>query len=70
MNLTGKGREYLDSALRVALGAGTVLVSSYVLSRIKERQAVETRLERLEQMIETLSVSEEKAAESEHKQEH
>jgi len=62
--VAGKGRKYLDSALRVALGAGAVFGSAYVLSRIKERQAMETRLNRLEQMVETLSVSEEETAES------
>jgi hypothetical protein len=64
MRWGGKGRKYLDSVLRVALGAGTVLGSAYVFSRIKERQAMETRLDRLEQMVEALSASEERSSES------
>jgi hypothetical protein len=67
--MTGTGRKYFDSALRVALGAATVLGSSYVLSRIKERQAMETRIDRLEQMIEALSVSDGKPAENVQKEE-
>ena len=70
MSGTGKGRRYLDSALRIALGAGAVLGSSYLLSRIKERQALETRLDRLEQMVDSLTPFEEKTAESELKREH
>lgn len=51
----GRGFSYLGSALRVALGAGAVLGGSYFFSRIKERQSVEARLDRLEQMVEELA---------------
>ena len=61
MSFAYTGMKYLGSALRVALGAGAVLGGSYVLSRIKERQLMESRLDRLEQMVEKISsVSEEK----------
>ena len=54
------GRKYLSSALRVALGAGTVLGGAFIISRIKDKQSMEARIERLEQMVQQLSTSEEK----------
>lgn len=48
-------RRFVRSALSITLGAGTVLGGAYALSRIRETQEVETRLERLEQIVEKLS---------------
>jgi hypothetical protein len=70
MRITHKGMKYLSSALRVALGAGTVLGGSYVLSRIKERQALETRLDHLEQMVEQLASAEDEETKGAKEQEY
>lgn len=48
-------RKYLRPVMNIALGAGAVVGGAYVVSRIKEKQDTETRLDRLEQMIESLS---------------
>jgi len=46
--------------LRVAAGAGTVVGGAYIFSRIKEKQETETRLDRLEQIVEEVSKEKEK----------
>ncbi len=48
-------RKYLRPVLNIALGAGAVVGGAYVVSRIREKQDTETRLDRLEQMVESLS---------------
>ena len=52
METKNRGKGYLNKFLKVALGAGTVVGGAYVYSRLKEKQAVETRLERMEQIME------------------
>lgn len=47
--------EYVRTFLNIALGAGTVVGGAYLFSRIKEKQETETRLSRLEQIVEQLS---------------
>jgi hypothetical protein len=47
-----KGKRYLRSGLSVLLGAGATLGGSFLISRIREKQDVEIRLGRLEQMLE------------------
>lgn len=47
--------EYVRTFLNIALGAGTVVGGAYLFSRIKEKQEGETRLSRLEQIVERLS---------------
>jgi hypothetical protein len=48
-------RRYLKGFFGVAAGAGAVLGAAYLYSRIKEKQNAETRLERIEQIIDELS---------------
>lgn len=60
MHMTKGVRGFLGSALNVALGAGAVLGGSYIVSRIKEKRDIETRLERMEQILDKLSEKEEK----------
>lgn len=60
METKNRAKGYLNKFLKVALGAGTVVGGAYVYSRLKEKQAVETRLERMEQVIEEVSSLEEK----------
>ncbi|MBS3909423.1 MAG: hypothetical protein KGZ93_07335 [Actinobacteria bacterium] len=55
MHTTMKTIKYLRSALNFALGAGAVVGGSYIFSRIKEKQDAETRIERMEQILEKLS---------------
>ena len=47
--------QYLRTVLNIALGAGTVVGGAYLFTRIKEKQETETRLSRLEQIVEQLS---------------
>lgn len=60
MKTMHRGRRYLRSGFSILLGAGATLGGSFLLSRIREKQDVETRLGRLEQMLE--QVGEEKTA--------
>ena len=55
METKNRAKGYLDKFLKVALGAGTVVGGAYVFSRLKEKQAVETRLERMGQIIDEIS---------------
>jgi hypothetical protein len=50
-----KTSTYIKGFLSVAAGAGAVLGAAYVYSRIKEKQDAETRLERIEQIVDELS---------------
>lgn len=50
----------LGSTLNVALGVGAVLGGSYLFSRVCEKQDIEARLERMEQMLEKLSREEQR----------
>ena len=54
MSFAHHGIRHLGSVFRFALGAGGVLGGSYLLSRLKERQSLESRLDRLELMVEKL----------------
>lgn len=60
MEITKNVRRLLGSTLNVALGAGVVLGSSYLFSRIKEKQEIEARLDRMEQILDKLSGEEPK----------
>lgn len=59
----------MGSAVKVALGAGVVLGSSHIFSRLKERHFMESRIDRLEQAVDKLSASEEEGAGSRRDQE-
>lgn len=48
------GMKYFSNALKVTLGAGAALGSTYLLCRIKDKQESETSLSRLEKMLEEL----------------
>ena len=48
------GLKYFSNALKVTLGAGAALGSTYLLCRIKDKQESETSLSRLEKMLEEL----------------
>jgi len=54
-DMANKGMRYLGNALKITLGAGTVLGGTYLFSRISEKQDTESSLSRLEQMLEELS---------------
>ncbi len=49
-----KARMYAGSFLKFALGASAVIGGAYVVSRIKEKQDTEIRLERMEQILEEI----------------
>ena len=57
-------RTILKPILNILFGAGAVVGGVYIYSRIKEKQETETRLDRMEQMIETLSEKKESAGKS------
>lgn len=48
------GMKVFGNALKVTLGAGAALGSTYLLCRIKDKQESETSLSRLEKMLEEL----------------
>lgn len=50
----GRAKSVTRIVSRVAVGAGAVVGASYIVSRIKEKQESESRLERLEQIVEGL----------------
>lgn len=45
------GMFYLRSALSLAIGIGSVITGSYVATRLKEKQDMEARLNRMEQIL-------------------
>jgi len=53
-------KKYLGDASKIAAGAGLVIVSAYIISRIKEKQATEARLARLEEILEKFSAKKSK----------
>lgn len=57
MTMKYKSMHYLRSGLTVVLGAGATLASSFLVSRLREKQDVESRLDRLEQMIDDLGTT-------------
>lgn len=58
-----KTGHYLRGALSVALGAGAVLGTGYLFSRIREKQSDEGILSRLEQILEETADAEAAPAE-------
>lgn len=52
METKHKTKRYLRTFLNIAAGAGAVVGGAYVFSRLKEKQNTETRLERMEQILE------------------
>lgn len=54
-----RAKGYFKTILNVALGAGAVVGGAYVFSRLKEKQDTEIRLERMEQILEEISETEE-----------
>lgn len=50
-----KAKKYLNSLINIALGAGAVIGGTYVFSRLKEKQDTETRLQRMEQILDELA---------------
>jgi hypothetical protein len=62
--------KYLRPVLSVLVGSGAALGGSYLFSRIKERQETETRLARLEHLLEELvKVEQEKSGQGKVKNE-
>lgn len=55
MKEKSRTRRYAGTLLTLAAGAGAVVGGAYVVSRIKEKQDTETRLERMEQLVEELA---------------
>jgi len=64
MTMAETGRSYLSIALKIALGAGAVLGTAYLFSRLREKRDVEERLDRLERMLERLAASEDAEVEA------
>ncbi|GAN34288.1 MAG: hypothetical protein DYG83_08250 [Candidatus Brocadia sp. AMX2] len=60
MGIINRTRTYLGSLVTIAGGVGAVLVGAYIFSRIKERQEKETRLERIEQILQKLAEEQKK----------
>ena len=54
------GKVLVYPAARFTLGAVSAIGGSYLVSRIGEKQAAETRLERLEKIVEKLVLDSEK----------
>ena len=52
MDWGNRGRKYFRNTLTVALGAGAALGSAFLASRVSEKQGAETRLSRLEELLE------------------
>lgn len=52
MEMKKRTSRYAGTLFSLALGAGAVVGGAYVVSRIREKQETETRLERMEQMLE------------------
>lgn len=61
MEKTEMAKRYLGDAAKIAAGAGLVIGAAYIISRVKEKQATEARLARLEEILE--KISEEKSKE-------
>lgn len=57
MTKKSRSMQYMRSGLTVLLGAGATLASSFLVSRLKEKQDAESRLDRLEQMIDDLGTT-------------
>ncbi|MCG8336096.1 MAG: hypothetical protein MJE63_16395 [Proteobacteria bacterium] len=55
------GKLFVYPAARFALGAVSTIGGSYLVSRIGEKQVAETRLERLEKIVEKLATEQEAA---------
>ena len=55
MEKVDTAKRYLGDAAKIAAGAGLVIGAAYITSRIKEKQATEARLARLEEILEKLS---------------
>ncbi|BBO17167.1 conserved hypothetical protein [Candidatus Brocadia pituitae] len=55
MSIINKTRTYAGSLLTIAGGVGAVMAGAYLFSRIRERQEKETRLERMEQILQKLA---------------
>jgi hypothetical protein len=62
MSMKHRGLGYLRSGLTVLLGAGATLGTTFLISRLKEKQDTETRMDRLEQMIDDLGGTKPKPA--------
>jgi outer membrane murein-binding lipoprotein Lpp len=52
-----KGMFGLRSALSLAIGVGSAITGSYLVSRVKEKQEVESRIDRLEAVVEKLATT-------------
>lgn len=60
MHIIGKTGMYFGSLLNILSGATAVFLGTYVFSRIKEKQEIESRLERIEQILQQLAEEKEK----------
>lgn len=55
MERENRGKRYFRNALTVTLGAGAALGAAFLAARVTEKQGAETRLGRLEGMLEKVS---------------
>lgn len=60
MHIIGRTGMYFGSVLNILSGATAVFLGTYFFSRIKEKQETETRLERIEHILQKLSEEKEK----------
>lgn len=54
MEKNTRGSRYAGTLLSLVLGAGAVVGGAYVVSRLREKQEAETRLERMERMLDDI----------------
>ncbi|GFP19661.1 hypothetical protein HKBW3S03_01166 [Candidatus Hakubella thermalkaliphila] len=59
MEAKNRAKRYFKTLLNIAAGAGAVIGGTYIFSRIKEKQDADTRLERMEQIIDEIAVEDE-----------
>ncbi len=62
MGLHLTGMALLRSALTIAAGGSAALGGSYLISKLKDRQEMESRLDRIEQMVQQLTETDKKPA--------
>lgn len=56
METKSRTEKYFRTFLNIAAGAGAVVGGAYFFSRLKEKQDTETRLERMEQIVDEIAI--------------
>ncbi|MGQ3685160.1 MAG: hypothetical protein ACUBOA_09200 [Candidatus Loosdrechtia sp.] len=55
MGIIGKPGMFVGPLLNILSGAASVLIGTYIFSRIKEKQDTENRLARIEELLQKLA---------------